>query len=207
MSITAHPIITEVMNAFRAVPATSRIIGTKPPAKPTARRIRCGGCTHAIASIEYATIAGGRASTGPTNPAPGSAPIENAARRPASPTRARDSKVDDSAPVLFLFERSRDGGDEHAAHGQPDCKGDTGGHHQTHLPQQHQGDPRNRERDQQPTTSTLERFEDLGVSHASTVGGPGVLTEPGSSPAGRRPCVHCVPGAGLEPARSRSSGF
>ena len=39
-SITIHPIITEVMNAFRAVPATSRIIGTKPPANPTARRIR-----------------------------------------------------------------------------------------------------------------------------------------------------------------------
>ena len=97
-SITTHPIITEVMNAFRAVPATSRIIGTKPPAKPTARRIRCGGCTHAIASIEYATIAGGRASTGPTNPAPGSAAIENAARRPARPTRARDSKKNRTAP-------------------------------------------------------------------------------------------------------------
>ena len=187
MSITAHPIITEVMNAFRAVPATSRIIGTKPPAKPTARRIRCGGCTHAIAKHRIRDDRRRQGKHRPDEPGPGKGTDRK--RRKATGQRDACPRLEGRRirASLFLFERSRDGGKKHPANGQPERERHSGCHHQTHLPQQHQGDPRDRERDQQPTTSTLERFEDPGVNHASTVGGPGVLPEPGSGPATRAP--------------------
>ena len=158
------------------VPATSRIIGTKPPAKPTADAFDAAAAP-AQSQVSNARRSQAAGQHRPVNPAPGSAAIENAARRPASPTRARDSKVDDSVPFC-----SSSSAFVTAATNTPPTGTQSARRHRspppTHLPQQHQGDPRNRERDQQPTTGTLERFEDLGVNHASTVGGPGVLPEP-----------------------------